>query len=162
MWSKKSNASISDQTAYASKGQGKGQRGSKGKGQSKSGGKSSKGAAKGKGGDRFGYKPGDWTCPSASCGANVFASKDKCFKCGTAKPGGGGSGGKGGGGQSDKKSGKKGGGKGGGKKFTSGGKGGQKGGGGTEFKDWTCSKCKMVVFGRAKAVFCPSCGEKKA
>lgn len=29
-------------------------------------------------------RPGDWTC--VSCGANVFASKDVCFKCGTPKP----------------------------------------------------------------------------
>mmetsp|Transcript_95102 Transcript_95102/g.268655 ORF Transcript_95102/g.268655 Transcript_95102/m.268655 type:complete len:253 (+) Transcript_95102:52-810(+) len=31
-------------------------------------------------------RPGDWTCPS--CSANVFASKDACFKCGTPKNGG--------------------------------------------------------------------------
>lgn len=38
-----------------------------------------------------GEKPGDWPCPS--CGANVFASKNACFKCGEPKPrsmGGGG------------------------------------------------------------------------
>ena len=28
-------------------------------------------------------RPGDWTCPQ--CGANVFASKDRCFKCGYNK-----------------------------------------------------------------------------
>lgn len=28
-------------------------------------------------------RPGDWECPS--CGANVFASKDNCFKCGYAR-----------------------------------------------------------------------------
>ena len=33
-------------------------------------------------------RPGDWTCPS--CQANVFASKDACFKCGEPKPRGGG------------------------------------------------------------------------
>jgi len=33
-------------------------------------------------------RPGDWTCPR--CGANVFASKDECYKCGTRKNGGGG------------------------------------------------------------------------
>merc|ERR1719253_158429 len=32
-------------------------------------------------------KPGDWECPN--CGANNFASKVACFKCGTEKPGGG-------------------------------------------------------------------------
>lgn len=30
-------------------------------------------------------RPGDWTCPK--CGANVFASKAACFKCGTARDG---------------------------------------------------------------------------
>jgi len=40
-------------------------------------------------------RPGDWTCPS--CGANVFASKSSCFKCGATKSGGGGYGGGGGG-----------------------------------------------------------------
>ena len=29
-------------------------------------------------------RPGDWTCPR--CGANVFASKNECFKCRTPKP----------------------------------------------------------------------------
>ena len=29
-------------------------------------------------------KPGDWTCPT--CGANVFASKTRCFKCQTLNP----------------------------------------------------------------------------
>ena len=29
-------------------------------------------------------RPGDWTC--ASCGANVFASKDNCFRCGAPRP----------------------------------------------------------------------------
>jgi len=32
----------------------------------------------GKGGGADGFKPGDWTCPA--CGANVFASKQACFK----------------------------------------------------------------------------------
>ena len=161
LFSKKTVPSIPDETAYATKGSKKGKWDKKGKGQSKGkgSGKGSKGATPGKGGGGFGHKPGDWTCPS--CSANVFASKDKCFKCGTAKPGGG-SGGKGSGGGKPQ-GGKKGGGKGGGKKFTSGGKGGQaKGGGGTEFKDWTCGKCKMLVFGRNRAGFCPGCGEKKA
>jgi len=36
-------------------------------------------------------KPGDWKCEG--CGADVFASKDSCFKCGAPKPGGGGGGG---------------------------------------------------------------------
>lgn len=31
-------------------------------------------------------RPGDWECPT--CGMNVFASKDQCFKCGTPKNGG--------------------------------------------------------------------------
>ena len=33
-------------------------------------------------------RPGDWTC--LQCGANVFASKSSCFKCGAPKPGAGG------------------------------------------------------------------------
>lgn len=33
-------------------------------------------------------RPGDWTCPR--CGANVFASKDECYKCGYRKNDGGG------------------------------------------------------------------------
>mmetsp|Transcript_103683 Transcript_103683/g.278595 ORF Transcript_103683/g.278595 Transcript_103683/m.278595 type:complete len:178 (-) Transcript_103683:482-1015(-) len=45
----------------------------------------------GKGGDA---RPGDWECPG--CGANVFASKDACFKCGERKRGGGRGGGGGG------------------------------------------------------------------
>jgi len=39
--------------------------------------KTSKG---GKGGE---VRPGDWTCPQ--CGANVFASKSSCFKCGYSR-----------------------------------------------------------------------------
>ena len=31
-------------------------------------------------------RPGDWVCPNAACGANVFASKVACFKCQTPKP----------------------------------------------------------------------------
>eukprot|EP00932_Pfiesteria_piscicida_P012693 SRR837773.24100.p2 GENE.SRR837773.24100~~SRR837773.24100.p2 ORF type:complete len:144 (-),score=43.53 SRR837773.24100:65-496(-) len=42
----------------------------------------------GKGGGKGDSRPGDWTCPD--CGANVFASKDSCFKCGARKSGGGG------------------------------------------------------------------------
>jgi len=42
-----------------------------------------KGSPKGGGGGK-GVKPGDWECPN--CGANVFASKRECFKCGAAKP----------------------------------------------------------------------------
>mmetsp|Transcript_40963 Transcript_40963/g.105753 ORF Transcript_40963/g.105753 Transcript_40963/m.105753 type:complete len:215 (-) Transcript_40963:64-708(-) len=41
------------------------------------------GGSGGKGGDS---RPGDWECPG--CGANVFASKDACFKCGERKPAG--------------------------------------------------------------------------
>merc|ERR1740117_672239 len=45
----------------------------------------------GGGGGKPAKKPGDWTC--GGCGADVFASKDSCFKCGAAKPGSGGGGG---------------------------------------------------------------------
>lgn len=43
----------------------------------------------GRGGGRRGrgegqVKPGDWTCPE--CGANVFARKENCFRCGCGKP----------------------------------------------------------------------------
>jgi len=36
-------------------------------------------------------RPGDWECPS--CSTLCFASKDRCFKCGTRKDGSGGGGG---------------------------------------------------------------------
>ena len=59
------------------------------------------GGGKGVGGD-FGDKggkgggkeprPGDWKCPS--CGANNFARRTECFKCGTRKPPEGGGGGR--------------------------------------------------------------------
>lgn len=38
------------------------------------------GGGGGGGGDR---RDGDWDCPS--CGVMVFASKDRCFKCGSSK-----------------------------------------------------------------------------
>ena len=42
-------------------------------------------------------RPGDWTCPS--CGAHVFGSKERCFRCQSPRLGdGGGGGGDGGGG----------------------------------------------------------------
>merc|ERR1719230_2346785 len=46
--------------------------------------------AGGKGGGGAGGKAGDWECPS--CGANVFASKNACFKCGATKDSGRGGG----------------------------------------------------------------------
>lgn len=42
------------------------------------------GVGLGSGGD---VRPGDWTCPN--CSANVFASKNTCFRCHTPKPEGG-------------------------------------------------------------------------
>jgi hypothetical protein len=49
----------------------------------------------GGGGDGFNdVKPGDWPCDS--CGANNFARRLECFRCGAPKPGGGGGGGGGG------------------------------------------------------------------
>jgi hypothetical protein len=33
-------------------------------------------------------RPGDWRCPE--CGANVFASRNACYKCHAPKPAGGG------------------------------------------------------------------------
>merc|ERR1719453_244095 len=41
----------------------------------------------GGGGGGGNTRPGDWTCPG--CNANVFASKNACFKCGAPKPMGG-------------------------------------------------------------------------
>ena len=49
-------------------------------GKQPSGGKPS-GKGKGKGG-----KKQDWKCPTPDCGVLVFGSKDRCFKCGAAKP----------------------------------------------------------------------------
>eukprot|EP00931_Biecheleriopsis_adriatica_P078632 TRINITY_DN5205_c0_g1_i1.p1 TRINITY_DN5205_c0_g1~~TRINITY_DN5205_c0_g1_i1.p1 ORF type:complete len:241 (-),score=47.11 TRINITY_DN5205_c0_g1_i1:83-718(-) len=54
---------------------------SKGGGGKGGGGSGSKGGASD-------ARPGDWTCHN--CGANVFASKDTCFKCGARKPDSGG------------------------------------------------------------------------
>jgi len=33
-------------------------------------------------------RPGDWACPNPSCQVNVYASRDKCFKCATPRPSG--------------------------------------------------------------------------
>mmetsp|Transcript_107254 Transcript_107254/g.169341 ORF Transcript_107254/g.169341 Transcript_107254/m.169341 type:complete len:218 (-) Transcript_107254:113-766(-) len=52
------------------------------------GGGGSKSGGKGKGGQEV--RPGDWEC--RECGINNFASRDECFKCQAAKPGGGGGG----------------------------------------------------------------------
>merc|ERR1740124_1433326 len=66
-------------------------------------------------------RPGDWVC--GSCGANVFASKSACFRCGAPKPmyggypGGGGMGGYGGAPSP------------------------QQGGGEVRHGDWTCGSC---------------------
>tara|TARA_B110001452_G_scaffold229680_1_gene205658 strand:- start:297 stop:2612 length:2316 start_codon:yes stop_codon:yes gene_type:complete len=38
----------------------------------------------GRGGGPDAVRPGDWTC--GNCGANVYASKVACFKCGAPKP----------------------------------------------------------------------------
>ncbi|CAE8696501.1 unnamed protein product, partial [Polarella glacialis] len=43
---------------------------------------------RGSGGGGGDVRPGDWAC--GKCGANIFASKVECFKCGTPKEGGGG------------------------------------------------------------------------
>jgi len=94
------------------------------------------GGGGGGGGDRE-RKPGDWNC--TDCGAEVFASRDTCFKCGSAKPGGGGGGGKDGGK----------GGKDGGKDSGKGGKAG----------DWTCPGCNANVFASKDSCF--KCGEVK-
>lgn len=102
------------------------------------------GGGGGKDGGKSGPKPGDWQC--AECGADVFASKDSCFKCGASKPGGGG-GGKGDGGKGD-----------GGKGGSSDDKGGGKGGGG-KAGDWTCPGCNANVFASKDSCF--KCGEQK-
>jgi hypothetical protein len=35
-------------------------------------------------------RAGDWECPNKECKANVFASRDTCYKCNTPKPASGG------------------------------------------------------------------------
>jgi len=37
-------------------------------------------------GSSKGCKPGDWRCPVPGCDVWVFASKDRCFKCGEGRP----------------------------------------------------------------------------
>ena len=85
-------------------------------------------------------RPGDWMCPG--CGANVFASKNECFKCQHPKPVqgynnmGSGKGGSMGGGMGGGMSGGVGGGMGGGM------------GGGPDVRpgDWRCPSCGANVF----------------
>lgn len=77
-----------------------------------------------------GPRPGDWVCPG--CAADVYASKDSCFKCGASKPEGGGGGGGGGG--------------------KGGGKGGKPG-------DWVCPGCGADVYASKDACF--KCGAAK-
>ena len=43
-----------------------------------------RGGGGGGGGQHSQVRDGDWPCPS--CNINNFASRDKCFKCGTPKP----------------------------------------------------------------------------
>jgi ATP-dependent DNA helicase PIF1 len=85
-------------------------------------------------------RPGDWEC---DCGANVFAYKTECFKCGAAKPNGnrGGSGGR----------------KSGGSSYNSyGGSGASNNG---RAGDWTCGSCSANVF--AFKTECFKCGAAK-
>lgn len=35
--------------------------------------------------DETDRREGDWTCPKSGCGSSVFASKSRCFRCGTAR-----------------------------------------------------------------------------
>ncbi len=128
-------------------------------------------------------RPGDWECQS--CGANVFASKNNCFKCGAPRPdgaggGGGGYGGGGGGGYGGGNDygggsgyaevggggggyggdrGGYGGGGGGGRSYGSGYGGGGGGGGGYQDVrpgDWECPSCGANVF--ASKNNCFKCG----
>jgi len=46
-----------------------------------------KGKAKGKGKGKPGENPDDWKCPSGTCNDINFATRNECYKCGTAKPG---------------------------------------------------------------------------
>ena len=91
----------------------------------------------GGGGRRDGYdesaRSGDWRCPK--CAANVFASKSKCFKCGTAKVEGV---------EAEQR--------GGGKRI-----GGEVHG--TKSGDWPCPKCRANVF--ASKSICFKCGTPK-
>ena len=70
---------------YGGRGGGRGgdRRGGYNSGGYNSGGRGGRGS-----GGRGGSRPGDWPCPA--CGANNFASKTACFKCGIPKPGGNG------------------------------------------------------------------------
>jgi phosphopantetheinyl transferase (holo-ACP synthase) len=104
----------------------------------------------GGGGGRGGSRPGDWNC--AECGANVFASKSSCFKCGAGKPeGAGGDFGGGGGGGYSNGGGR--GGYGGGGGYDNGGYGGGGGGGQSRPGDWECPSCGANVFASKSACF---------
>jgi len=90
-------------------------------------------------------RPGDWTCPG--CSAHNFASRSVCFKCKSAKPGGGGGGGFGGGAGGD-----------------FGAKAPEPAGGpaGGNFRpgDWICGGCRAHNFASRSACF--KCKQRKA
>ncbi|EOD31354.1 hypothetical protein EMIHUDRAFT_231934 [Emiliania huxleyi CCMP1516] len=104
-------------------------------------------------------RPGDWTC--TSCGVNVFASKNACFRCNAPKPAGmgGGMGGYGGGGYGYGAPPPPYGGGGYGAPPPYGGGGGGGGGGDTRPGDWTCPSCNSNVFASKSACF--RCGAPK-
>jgi len=87
----KDRASDVESTGGGGGGRGRDRSRSRGRDGGGGGGGGKGGGGGGKGGDS---RPGDWECKG--CGANVFASKDSCFKCGERKRGGGGGGGGGG------------------------------------------------------------------
>ncbi|CAE8585887.1 unnamed protein product [Polarella glacialis] len=90
----------------------------------------------GKGGGGGDVRPGDWAC--GKCGANIFASKVECFKCGTPKA------------PACKMTSAP-------HSYSGGGKGG--GGGDVRPGDWACGKCGANIF--ASKVECFKCGTPK-
>ncbi|CAB4056144.1 TLS [Lepeophtheirus salmonis] len=65
------------------------------RGGSRGGGGQSHGGNGDRGGQQanFSSRPGDWTCPNATCGNTNFAWRNECNKCRSAKPEGAGGGG---------------------------------------------------------------------
>ena len=79
-------------------------------------------------------RPGDWNC--SACGVNNFASRVKCFKCGTPQDGSAP--------QTD---------------FQGGGGGNFQGGGNVRPGDWNCPSCNVNNFASRNACF--KCGTPK-
>ena len=102
-------------------------------------------------------RPGDWIC--VKCGGDNFASRDKCYTCGSIREGGGGGGGyggdRGGYGGGGGGGGYQGGGGYGARGGDYGGNFGGGGGHGNNFKpgDWNCAECQAHNFARNSQCF---------